>query len=116
MLVAPCPWVVDGTPAVFAEDKAIAHYVSLRETWASVPLDRARKSHSPEHGVRHNSQMEVGTETGQARRCFVSLLLFAFFIIFDYMDTVQSKQGARVMQSVIHFSKHTMTEMYSSAH
>ena len=29
MSVASCPWAVDGTPAVFAKGKAIAHYVSL---------------------------------------------------------------------------------------
>jgi len=36
-------WIVGGAPFVFGKSQSIAHYVSLRETWASVPLDRARK-------------------------------------------------------------------------
>lgn len=39
-------WSSANGRSVFAESRSIAHYASLRETWASVPLDRPSKQPS----------------------------------------------------------------------
>ena len=40
-------WAFECPHRVFAKGKSIAHYASLRETWATVPLDRRKQKRKP---------------------------------------------------------------------